>query len=380
MSRPRILVLTKTTALGGAERLLMNALPHLDQERFDYRLAAFDDAGPLAQAWRERGLPVERMPAGPEARPGPRTLLALRRTLTRERIDLVHAHLPVPGALARLATRGLRTRLVYTEHNTLDMYRPATRWLNMATYGWQNAVVAVSERVRESALRHVGRRALRHAQVIANGIDPDQLDRAAAQAPAPAPPALLDEALRVLVPATLERRKGQDLLIEAVAALAALGPGPRVPPVHVWLAGHGAWRGALEAHARRRGVAERVHFLGQRSDVFALMRCADLVVLPSRFEGHPLALLEAMALGKAVVASAVGGVPETVRNGATGLLVPRGDVHALACALAHLGADQGLRVRLGRAAAREVRVRFHVRTTVAALEDVYRRCLDGRAP
>jgi glycosyltransferase involved in cell wall biosynthesis len=373
MSRPRILVLTKTTALGGAERLLMNALPHLDQERFDYRLAALDDSGPLAQAWRERGLPVERMPAGPRSRPGPRTLLALRRTLTRDRIDLVHAHLPVPGALARVATRGLPTRLVYTEHNTLDMYRPATRWLNAATYGWQNAVIAVSERVRESALRHAGSRALRRSQVIANGIDPDELDRAAAGVPQPAPPALSGEAFRVLVPAALEYRKGQDLLIEAVAALGAASP--RLP-MHVWLAGEGALRGVLEAQARRRGVAARIHFLGSRSDVFALMRCADLIALPSRFEGHPLALLEAMALGKAVAASAVGGVPETVRNGETGLLVPRGDVRALAHALAQLRDDRALRMRLGLAAAREVRARFHVRFTVAALEDVYRRCLD----
>jgi glycosyltransferase involved in cell wall biosynthesis len=376
MSRPRILVLTKTTALGGAERLLMNALPHLDQERFDYRLAALDDSGPLAQAWRARGLPVERIAAGPRSRPGPRTLLALRRALTLERIDLVHAHLPLPGALARVATRGLPTRLVYTEHNTLDMYRPVTRWLNAATYGWQNAVIAVSERVRESALRHVGRRALRRSQVIANGIDPDELDRAAAREPDPAPPALLGEAFRVLVPATLEYRKGQDLLIEAVATLAA---SPRAP-VHVWLAGEGILRSVLETQARRRSVAERIHFLGPRSDVFALMRCADLVTLPSRFEGHPLALLEAMALGKAVVASAVGGVPETVRHGETGLLVARDDVRGLARALAQLRDDSALRMRLGREAAREVRARFHVRFTVAALEDLYRRCLapEGR--
>lgn len=375
MSRPRILVLTKTTALGGAERLLMNALPHLDRDRFDYRLAAFDDSGPLARAWREEGLPVERMPAGPRAQPGLRTLFALRRTLLRERIDLVHAHLPLPGALARVATRGLATRLVYTEHNTLEMYRPATRWLNSATYGWQNAVVAVSEQVRESAVRHAGDRAHARSQVIANGIDPDALDRAARQAPDPAPPALWDHAFRVLVPATLESRKGQDVLIEAVASLGARGSPSHLPPTHVWLAGEGVGRDALKAQARRLGVAGRIHFLGPRGDVFALMRCADLVALPSRFEGHPLALLEAMALGKAVVASAVGGVPETLRDQETGLLVPRGDVGALASALERLRADRSLRTRLGSAAARETRARYHVRSTVAGLEELYRRCL-----
>jgi glycosyltransferase involved in cell wall biosynthesis len=375
VSRLRILVLTKTTALGGAERLLMNALPHLDRERFDYRLAAFDDGGPLARAWRSEGLPVERVPAGKAQLPGLRSVLALRRALSRERIDLVHAHLPLPGALARLATRGLATRVVYTEHNTLDMYRPATRWLNAATYGWQNAVVAVSERVRESAVRHAGHRALVRAQVIANGIDPDALDRAAALAPDPRPPAFSGDAFRVLVPASLELRKGQDLLIDALAALGESRQRVRVAPVHVWLAGEGALRGSLEAQARRLGVAERVHFLGHRSDVFSLMRCADVVALPSRFEGHPLALLEAMALGKAVVVSAVGGVPETVRNGESGLLVARGDVGGLACALERLRADRALGARLAFAAAREVRARYHVRSTVAALEGLYRRCL-----
>jgi glycosyltransferase involved in cell wall biosynthesis len=162
-------------------------------------------------------------------------------------------------------------------------------------------------------------------------------------------------------------------LIEAVAAL---GTASSRAPVHVWLAGEGDLRGVLKTQARRRGLAERIHFLGSRSDVFALMRCADLISLPSRFEGHPLALLEAMALGKAVVASSVGGVPETVRDGETGLLVPRGDVRALARALAQLRDDGALRTRLGREAAREVRARFHVRFTVAALEDTYRRCLD----
>jgi len=380
MSRPRILMLTKTTALGGAERLLINALPHLDRDRFDYRLAAFDVSGPLAQAWREAKLPVQRMPAGRASLPGPRTLIALRRMLSRERIDLVHAHLPVPGALARVATRGLPTRLVYTEHNTLDMYRAATRWLNMATYGWQNAVIAVSERVRESVVSRVGRRALERAHVIANGIDPEQLDCAAALDPDPAPPQVAGEAFRVLVPATLDRRKGQDILLEAVAALAGMRPRASLTPTHVWLAGEGILRGALEAQARRLGIADRIHFLGHRRDVFALMRCADVVVLPSRFEGHPLALLEAMALGKAVAASAVGGVPETLRDGETGLLVPRGNVQALARALERLQSDSALRVRLGSEAAREARARYNVRSTVAALEGVYRRCLALGSP
>ena len=374
MSRPRVLVLTKTTALGGAERLLANALPHLDRERFDYRLAAFDDGGPLASAWREAGLPLERLPARHAAAPGPRALLALRRRLLRDRIDLLHAHLPVPGAIARVAARGLSTRVVYTEHSEPWTYRPASRWLNAATYGWQTAVVSVSEAVRANAARHIRARAEALTAVVPNGIDPEVLDRAAGLPSDALPPGTSSAAFSLLVPATLDTRKGQDVLLAALARLRSVErPGER--QVHAWLAGDGPTRDALARITRALGLEDRVHFLGRRTDVFSLMRRADAIALPSRREGHPLALLEAMALGKAVVASAVGGVPESVRDDETGLLVPSGDPAALARAVARLRDDAPLRERLGAAAAHEVRARYHIRRTVAAVEAVYERCL-----
>lgn len=370
MSRRRVLILTKTTAVGGAERLLMNALPFLDRDSFDYRFAAFDGDGPLASACAGAGLPLERLPAG--AAPSPRAVRVLRRRLVDEGIELVHAHLPLPGALARLATRGLPVRVVYTEHNTQEMYRPASRWLNRATYGWQDAVVAVSQRVGESAARTIGRRARARTQVVPNGIDPDVLDAAAARPPAGPVPAAPPGALRVLVPATLAHRKGQDVALRALANLAEQGRGR---DVQLWLAGDGPTRAALARRARRLRVAGAVRFLGRRTDVFALYRIADAVLLPSRHEGHPLALLEAMALGRPCVATRVGGIPEIVREGYTGLLVPPEDPDAVAAALLRLRDRADLRDALGRAAAADVRARFHVRRTVSALEALYRRCL-----
>jgi glycosyltransferase involved in cell wall biosynthesis len=372
MSRRRILVLTKTARLGGAERLLMNALPWLDREAFDYRFAAFDADGPLASACADAGLPLD--PIATRATRLARAVRALRARLVRERIDLVHAHLPLPGAIARLATRGLPVRVVYTEHNVVDRYRASSRWLNRLTYGWQDAVVAVSERVCESAVRTIGARARARAQVVPNGIDPERLDAAAARGLAAPLPDAAPGALRLLVPGTLEPRKGQDVLIRALARLDARGAGGAF---ELWLAGDGRSRAALGRRARQLGLGDRVRFLGRRTDVFAVMRAADLVVLPSRHEGHPLALLEAMALGRPCLAAAVGGIPEIVREGYTGLLVPPEDPAALADALLRLRADPALRDALGAAAARDVRARFHVRRTVTAVEAVYRRCLEA---
>jgi glycosyltransferase involved in cell wall biosynthesis len=367
--RRRILILTRTTALGGAERLLANALPYLDRARFDYRLAALDDGGPLARACHAAELPFQVLPRSSPL--DPRNALALRRLLAREHIDLVHAHLPLTGALARAASRGLGVRVVYTEHNVQSRYRAPSRWLNAATYGWQERVVAVSEGVRASAEAGIGRAARERLVVIPNGVDFERLDHEAAERPGPGLPRRPRGALVVLVPATLAWRKGQDVLL---SALERLRDGSH-PPIEAWLAGDGPDGPALAARVAAGPLAGSVHLLGRREDVFALMRVADVVALPSRHEGHPLALLEALALARPVVATRVGGVPEIVTDGVSGFLVPPEDPTALARALACLRRDPALRRRFGEAGARDARRRFDVRRTVAALEDVYASCL-----
>ena len=371
MSRPQVLVLTKTAALGGAERLLMNALPHLDRRRFDYRFAVLERNGPLAAACSASGVPLEPLPHSGAL--DPRNALALRRRLRRERIDLLHAHLPLTGALARVAARGLSTRVVYTEHSVQEMYRRPSRALNAATYGWQTAVVAVSQRVGESAAAHIGERARRRSRVIPNGLDFDALDRQASAGLAAPLPRSAAGGFRLLVPASLARIKGQDVLIDALARLQAR----RRAHYELWFAGDGPERRRLEVRVQRARLS-RVHFLGARGDIFALMRSADAVALPSRFEGHPLALLEAMALGRPVVAASVGGVPEIVEDEVTGLLFPSEDADALAAELERLARDPGLRARLGAAARAHVREHFDIRNHVAAVEALYRRCLGER--
>lgn len=381
MSRPRVWILTKTTAMGGAERLLANALPHLDREAFEYRLLAFDAAGPLAAACAEAAVPFECVP-----RPGvldPRNLTWLRRRLAAERVALLHAHLPLVGSAARLAAHGGATRLVYTEHNTPAGYARASHWLNRVTWALQDGVVAVSERVRAET-RRAPRRARGRLTVVPNGVDADRLAREAARPPDPPLPAEPSDAFVALVPATLAHRKGQDVLLRALARLGADAARERSRhaaggrPLRAWLAGDGPAEAALRREAARLGVAGQVRFLGRRADIFPLMARADAVVMPSRTEGHPLALLEAMALGRPVLATAVGGVPEVVASGHTGLLVPAEDPGALAAALTGLRDDpQGAAAR-GLAAAGEVRRRFDIRASVRTVEALYRACLAGR--
>ena len=155
----------------------------------------------------------------------------------------------------------------------------------------------------------------------------------------------------------------------------------RAPRARFFLIGDGPLRGALEGQAAELGIADRVVFAGSRDDVFDLLPALDVFALSSRFEGLPIALLEAMATGIAPVTSSVGGIPEVITDGEDGLLVPPGDPAALASALDKVLNDPALRADLGRRAATRAAA-FDLVGAVRRTEDVYRRVLaegKGRA-
>jgi glycosyltransferase involved in cell wall biosynthesis len=144
-------------------------------------------------------------------------------------------------------------------------------------------------------------------------------------------------------------------------------------------AGDGPLRPELEREAARLGVEDRVRFLGHREDVPDLLAASDVFALPSLYEGSSLALLEAMAAGRAVVSSSIGGTAELIEDGANGLLVPPGDVGALSSAIRRLLRDDGLRARLGAEGRDRVEASFAERATADAVEGVYSEVLgDGR--
>jgi glycosyltransferase involved in cell wall biosynthesis len=143
--------------------------------------------------------------------------------------------------------------------------------------------------------------------------------------------------------------KGQDWLIRALPAIRAA-----VPEAVLVLVGDGEWRASLEQLVTEMGVSDRVIFTGSIGNPLAIVQRADVVVLPSLSEGLPIALLEAMAIGRAVVASNVGGIPEVVQDGETGLLTAPADAQALSTAIVQLLKDAALRTSLG------TRARAHV--------------------
>jgi glycosyltransferase involved in cell wall biosynthesis len=171
----------------------------------------------------------------------------------------------------------------------------------------------------------------------------------------------------------LAPQKGQRHLIAAMPHLLE-----RVPRAHAVIAGGGDLEGYLRELAEEVGVAPRVHVLGQRKDVPALMHAIDVFAMPSIWEGFGLVLLEAMAAGRPIVASRVATIPEVVLDGESGLLVPAGDPLALADALAQLANDRALASRLGESGRERLQRHFSVEKMVGDTELLYRELVEER--
>ena len=271
----------------------------------------------------------------------PAALYRLYRIIRAFQPDIVHTHLQAPNLYGRLMALAARVPVVIaSEHNVYAAKAGRHVWIERLLARRTAALIAVSEQVRTflAAQLRVDASTIR---LVRNGIA--------------MPVTALDGAAslhrRLSVPenhsvigtvASLTAKKGHRYLFEAVAALRDRG-------VHcsLLLAGDGPERRALGALATTLRIADRVHFLGDHPRVGELLDAIDLFVLPSVTEGLPLALLEAMAAGKAVVATNVGGVPEVITSGTNGVLVPARDVPALAGAIQALTADPQRRREYG---------------------------------
>jgi glycosyltransferase involved in cell wall biosynthesis len=354
----RIAHVTFGLDVGGQEKLLIEFARHADRQCFDLRFISIGHRGPLANDIEPLGWPVEALGVPRGLRPG--LIARLTVEFRRWRPDVVHTHDQRALFYAGPAARLVRVpRLVHTRHGR-DVHatrRQAAIFRALATL--VDRFVCVSEEV--AGLSRMQGVAPSRMRTVLNGID---LDRFGFIGPDPAGP--------VVTVARLSPEKDVANLVRATAMVAERAPGLRVE-----VAGGGPCREDLDRLAAELGVGDRISFLGEAHDVPAILRRARMFILPSRSEGIPLTALEAMACGLPVVATRVGGLPEVVDDGVTGLLVPPADPEALAAALLKLWDDPSRGDRMGWAGRRRVEDRFDVRRMVAQYEAIYRQIADG---
>jgi len=291
----------------------------------------------------------------------------LTRIFRESGADLVHLHTGRATWLGGLAAWFAALPAVTTRRMDRRVKR---NWRTRLIYGrLVRQAVAISPAV--AAALAAGGVAPTRTVVIPSAVDPRRVEPAASRATVRASLGLDADTPVLLVLAALVRRKGIDVLLRAVARLGDRGLRPQV-----WVAGAGPERGALADLARHLGVADQVAFLGRRDDGANLLAGCDVVVIPSRREGLGVAALEAMAAGRPVVASRVGGLADVVVDGRTGLLVPPDDDAALATALARILEDDEARAAWGRAGPERVGEGFLPSQMVAAYVEVYRTVYD----
>ena len=367
MTRPHSLFLfTDASAFGGAEAALLLLLEQLDRDLWQPTLVYHptEAVEPLEQRAAEAGarlLPIAPLPLGAG---GAQRVPALARLLRRERPDVFHAHLSwqlackFPLAAAELARI---PAVVATVQLYVDAPLSTSSLVQLRAIARRvGRYIAVSDNIA-GVLRRDLRLADGRVDVIHNAVD---LTRFAA-----APDRELRRTLTgndrtplVLTAARLHEQKGLDVLIKAV---------PGVPDACFAIAGDGPERRQLEKLAADLGVEDRVRFLGSRSDIPALLGASDLFVLPSRYEGFPLALLEAMAAEVPVVATRIDGVDELVVDGQNGDLVEAGDSAALGSAITNLLADPDRRKALATRGHELVLQRYGAEAMTARVTRVY---------
>ncbi len=374
-TRIRILQVLASGAVGGGTTHLLSLVGGLDPARFELHVACSDD-GPLLEDLARFGVRTHRVAM---TRKLNLTAIAqLAAIILRERIDQVHFHGTRAGLAACPAAMLTGRPRIYTVHGWSfhprgsALLESLARMLERMIAARAQRVICVGGSDRSLGMR-LGILDEARSRVIPNGVlteafMPRQEDRVAMRAELGLPP----DCVLVSLFGRLTEQKGQKTFLEAVSRLSG-------HPARFMLVGDGEDREMLGRFVQDRGLADRVIFMGFRSDVPRLLAATDVVVLPSLWEGLPICLLEAMAAGRPVIASAVDGSVEVVVPGQTGLLVPPEHPGALAEAIAFLIAHPQVRERFGARGQERVRQRFSLAEMLRATGDVYRELARGRA-
>ena len=345
---------------------------HHDRVRFPVMIGSLAPEGPLQRAMTALGTPTFALRVAGRRQYG-RAIAGLARLLRRERVSVLHAHCFDPTFVGLVAARLAGATFVFTRHHSDHNLRLGKRWHTWID-GWcarhADRVIAVSEATRR-ILTDVERVPERKVVTVYNGAEP---------LPTPRPDSVtalrrelgLEDEVVCLMMARLHEEKGHRVLFDALPGVL-----PHVGPLIVLLAGDGPHREQLESEVRRRGLDSVVRFLGRRDEIPELISLSSVVVLPSLTESFGFAALEAMSLGRPVVASRTGGIPEVVVDGDTGVLVQRGDARGLATAMSSVLMNPERAKMLGNNGRRRAML-FAAETMVQGYEQVYGSLMAGR--
>lgn len=376
MPSPKIKLLQMLTNfhIGGTERQVANLALGIDPLHFDLHLGCLRHSGELLAELEALRVPRSEFRIGPLY--SPKTVwqgIRLARYVRRNSIQVVHSYgfypivFTVP--IARVAGASI---VVASIRNTCDLLTPMQRRLQKMVCRLADCVLVNAEAIRQNLVEEGYQP--HKIVVIRNGILLPKASKTERGQSLRREWGFPPDARLVGVFARLNRMKGVEYFLDAATILAK-----RFSDVRFLVVGDGAIKKELEEHASQLGLGSSIAFTGFRSDVPALLAESAISVLPSLSEGTSNTLLESMAAGTPVIATRVGGNPEVIEDGVSGLLVPPRDSGALAAAMGHLLEDDELACRLGQAGMRRVTELFSIEGAVHQTEHLYRQLVGAKS-
>ena len=375
MKPTRVAFVVNNLDVGGLEKVVVCLLTKLDRARFDPHLICLSGQGELfgdAKLASEATLVLEKRQKNYLGLNFDLSALAaIRRFVSRRSIRLVHAHNAAPLIYAGLASRSLagRPHIVYSEHNQIYSASDAAKKKFRFYLKLADSVVSVSHDLANSLRVSVGWRG--PIEVIHNGVDGRRFE-VGRNEKVRAELGVTDETFLIGTGVVLSRQKGLSDLIEAAQRVCA-----KCPRAVFVIAGDGPLRAELENLGRQSGLGSRLRFLGYRNDMPDFVAALDLYVLPSLWEGLPLVLCEALAVGKPIVCTNVGGNSEVVIDGENGYVVPAADPLALSAAILKVSQETGLVETYRNRNRDRFEKHYSDHAMVAAHEELYGRVLRG---
>lgn len=358
--------------VGGAEKLVSQLAAGLDRSRFHSKVICLYDAGEVAKEIRSGGVVVHNL--GVSGKRDLRAAYRLFHVLKQWKIDILHAHLFHPTVLGTVVGRLAGVPVIVSTRHGIEIGGSLRDIANASVAGFRDRTITVSEYVRQVELQRT-RQGRSKVIVIPNGVNNQSLSvlDPALVASFRAEWNLTTDDIVIGTVARFVEQKGLGYLLAAAKKLRFT-----YPKLKLLLIGDGPLEQQLRQKTLEFGLGENVVFGGIRTEIAEILSIMDVMVMPSILEGFGIAILEAMACGVPVVATDVGGIPEVVANGDTGILVPARSSEALAKAIGILLADPVIRKQMADLGRTRAVNEFDITRTISKIEDLYRLLLQNK--
>jgi len=363
--RIKVLHLVTSLEVGGAQHGMLLGLPRFDSDQYEHIACSIMDRMQMASQFREAGVEVRSL--GLSRKTDIAVVLRLRALLKEIRPDVLHTYLLHGNILGRLIGRLVGVPVIIGSERTIGQARKWGRLATRLTNPLTDAVEVNSEIGGRAIERDLGVPSEK-IELVRSGLDLSVFSSANRRDELRSEFGVAADQHLIVYMGRLRTVKGVEFGIRAFATALE-----QLPNIRMVLAGEGDQRNFLGSLVSELGISEQVEFLGVRNDVPELLGAADSVLMPSLTEGFPRTAIEAMAAGKPVIATNVGGTPEAVIDGETGILVPARDSDALSAAIVRLVGDTDLQARLAQAGRKRAEKNYSVDRYVSRLDELYRR-------